>query len=173
METSPFTLLERGDVAGIQKYVSEHPESINKRTFFAGGTLLHYAAAESTPEVIDVLVGSGFDLDKAGETYGDTPLHAASANGKSENVKKLLSLGARLDTSTSYTNPLFGAIIGSSPDGVTLLLNAGIDPRIQYRLDDGSIVDALGFARKRGESECERVIEAFLQPVSASGSAAG
>jgi ankyrin repeat protein len=158
MTKSPFVLLESGDVAGIRQYIQSNPDSINEKTFFAGGTLLHYAAAESTPEAIRVLIELGFDINRKGDTYGDTPLDAACANGKHANAEMLLSLGAGIDVSASYRNPLFGAIIGSSPEIVSLLLKAGIDPKIRYELEDGSFVNAIEFARRRGEVECEMVL---------------
>lgn len=161
MTTSPFEMLSAGDVGGVKDYVKSHPELINAPTFFAGGTLLHYAAAESSPEAIEALVSLGFDVDATGETYGDSALQAACANGKTSNVYLLLSMGARIDTSTSFRNPLFAAISGRHPETVRLLLQQGIDSSIRYTLEDGSIVDAIDFAEKRGADECLLVLKEF------------
>jgi uncharacterized protein len=153
-----FDAVADDEIDAVKDYVLSHPEIVNAKTFFAGGTLLHYAAAKSSPEMIRTLVTMGFDVNKPGDTYGEMPLHSSCTNDMYENAGVLLSLGAELDVSESHRNPLFGAIIGSSPRIVDLLLKAGIDPDIEYQLEDGSVVNALGFARKRGDAECEKVL---------------
>lgn len=156
-----FDAISNNEISDVRAFVLSHPEMVNAKTFFAGGTLLHYAAAKAGPEMIHELVNLGFDVNKPGATYGDLPLDTACTNDRYENVKYLLSLGASLDVSSSHRNPLFGAIVGSSPRIVRLLLDAGIDPRIEYDLEDGSRVDALGFALSRGEAECADILREF------------
>ena len=160
-----FDAINANDISGVRAYLLSHPEMVDAKTFFAGGTLLHYAAAKSTPEMLRELIALGFDVNKAGATYGDLPLDTACTNGRYENVEYLLSMGAKLDVSSSHRNPLFGAIVGSSPRVVRLLLEAGIDPSVEYVLEDGSTVDALAFALSRGESECANAIRTFMEAV--------
>jgi ankyrin repeat protein len=156
--TEAFVLLEKNDSVGLDQLLTKHPELINVTTYFAGGTLLHFAAGESDPKSMQVLVKHGFDIDKRGQLFGDAALQTACANGRLENAKLLLDLGAAIDTSESFRNPLFAAIYAASPETVELLLTRGIDPTIRYTMEDGAVMDALGFARKRGEDECERVL---------------
>jgi ankyrin repeat protein len=153
-----FDAIAENDVETVRNYVLSNPDVVNAKTFFAGGTLLHYAAAASNPEMIQMLVSLGFDVDKASETYGHMPLHTACTKGNFDNAEALLKLGAKFDLSESFRNPLFGAIIGSSPVIIELLLKSGIDSKVTYKLEDGSVVDALGFARKRGATECEKLL---------------
>jgi ankyrin repeat protein len=131
-----------------------HPELINLHTFFAGGTLLHYAAAKSSVEMIELLVEMGFDINLKGKTYQDSALHSASCNGQLENAQALLRLGAVIEQQSSYSDPVFGAIIGKSPAIIELLAASGADLSKRYILESGENVDPYEFAMLRDEREC-------------------
>lgn len=153
--------IDENNIPALDSLLDLHLDIIDAKTFFAGGTLLHYASAEGAADAVNLLLKKGFDPNKPATTYGETPLHAACRNGNVENMEILLAHGGHIDTSESYRNPLFAAIIGSSSEIVQRLLEAGIDSNVVYTLEDGSVVDALEFARRRGEVDCIHALEKF------------
>jgi ankyrin repeat protein len=63
----------------------------------------------------------------------------------------LLAHGAELDVSASEKNPLFGAIYGGHADVAKALVDAGIDVNVKYTGETMKNMDALTFARERGQ----------------------
>ena len=124
------------------------------------GTWLHFAAAHSSVQIIDYLVGLGYDVNSRENREEDTPLNNACNEGKAETVEYFLNHGAELDVSTSVRNPLFSAIVGKSPDCARLLIDAGIDTRASYVLEGEVKIrsDAIAFAMLRGETEIANMI---------------
>ena len=152
--TVAFTSIESGTTHDIQSIIKAHPELIDQCTYFAGGTLLHYAAVKANPEIVGLLIEMGFGVNARGKHYGDTPLRAACCNGRLDNAHLLLDRGATIDTQHSYTNPLFGAIVDGHLPIVALLIGKGIDTGIRYTLENGVNVNAAEFAELRGQQEC-------------------
>lgn len=154
-----FDLIAAGDVPAVDEVLRANPELIDKPTFFAGGTLLHYASARSTPEMVALLLASGFSVDAPGEHFGDKPLDAAASHGQTEVARLLLAHGASIKGESSYTDPLFGAVLSGSLETVQLLVAAGADPNRRHTLDSGQIVNAAEFAALNGQQG----IAGFLQ----------
>jgi uncharacterized protein len=158
-----FDCIGDGAIEETRKILLAHPELINIHTFFAGGTLLHYAAAKPNVEMIELLVQMGFDVNLRGNTYQDSALCSACHNGLLENAQALLRLGATIEQQYAYNDPVFAAIIGKSPGVVELLAGVGADLARRYTLESGDNVDSYDFAVLRGESECAATI-ARLSP---------
>jgi ankyrin repeat protein len=158
-----FDCIADGSIEKTREILLAHPELINIHTFFAGGTLLHYAAAKSNVEMIELLVQMGFDVNLRGKTYQDSALDSACHNGLLENAQALLQLGAKIQQQHSYNDPVFAAIIGNSPAAIELLAAAGADLAKRYTLESGDNVDSYDFAVLRGASECAATI-ARLSP---------
>ena len=156
---STFDLIAEADLDAVAEVLGNNPGLIDQPTFFAGGTLLHYAAAKSTPEMVGLLLSLGFSVDARGKHYGDTPLHAACSWGRTENGRVLLAKGAALDGTASHTDPLFGAVLSQSLETVAFIVGAGADVRRRHMLESGDCVDAAEFARSKGYE----AIEAFLR----------
>jgi ankyrin repeat protein len=157
-----FDRIADGTIETTRQMFSAHPELINAHTFFAGGTLLHYAAGNSTVEMVELLVEIGFDVNLLGKTFQDSALHSACSHGRLENAQALLRLGALIVQERSFTDPLFGAIIGKSPAIVELLMRSGADGAKRYTLESGDNVDAYDFAMRRGAHECAAAIAKLL-----------
>ena len=149
--------IDSGDTAAVRALFREHPEQLHAFTPFAGKTWLHYAARSSTLEMVKLLIEIGFDVDTP-DRDGTTALNSAAVGGHLAIAAYLLDQGGTMDVSSSVRNPLFGAIIGRSPDVVRLLLERGIDSTVRY--DDGrwKEMDAVAFAMMRGERELARMI---------------
>ena len=100
-----------------------------------GFTMLHHAAKENRPDIIEFLVNSGCDID-AGDDEGQTPLHKAAMFANVESVKHLLEKGADANkVDNSGHMPLHTAIITGGDIEVVSALVTKSDMRI--RKDDG------------------------------------
>ncbi|XP_008273857.1 ankyrin repeat and SOCS box protein 9 isoform X2 [Stegastes partitus] len=87
---------------------------------------IHRAAAKGHPECIEPLVQYGADVDQHIDNLG-SPLHVACTNQHLSTVKKLLLLGASVNSKASGDSPLHIAARLSSPELVSVLLDHGAD----------------------------------------------
>lgn len=124
----------------------------------AFGTWLHVAAAHGTPDMVKHLIDRGFDLNSRDGRGGTTPLQYAADEGRVEIAALLLDRGAEMDVSTTVRNPLFGAIVGNSPDIAKLLLERGIDTKARYTGAGIRGMDAVAFAMMWGRHDIARMI---------------
>ena len=73
-----------------------------------GYTLLHYASFSKSPEIIEILIYNGADINSQKNTLAQSPLHWASHFGSKKHIKTLINLGAdihakdSLDRTTCY-----------------------------------------------------------------------
>lgn len=104
----------------------------------SGMTALHFAAAESTPEMVKLLLEQGATpnlattsegfLLESDATKGVTPLHLAAEAGMAESVQLLLQAGAYADTPDAEGNtPYFYAAMRNHTDCMQILHAAGAD----------------------------------------------
>lgn len=56
----------------------------------SGWTALHYAVVKNNPEIINLIIKAGADINLREEKRGQTPLHFAALTGKKEAVEILL-----------------------------------------------------------------------------------
>jgi uncharacterized protein len=121
---------------------SRYPDEIDGYTFFGGGTYLHYAAAHSSVEIVDVMIKLGFDLNKRGNLRDEVALDAACGNGNVDVVRYLFDHGSHIDIAHIAHNPLFSCVSGYQPhwevprerffECAKILVNAGIDLSVSY-----------------------------------------
>ncbi|XP_056897286.1 ankyrin repeat and SOCS box protein 9-like [Takifugu flavidus] len=88
---------------------------------------IHRAAAKGHPECMEPLVRHGADVDQVIEQQG-SPLHVACSNQHLSTVKKLLELGACVNSSVRGESPLHIAARLSSPELASVLLDHGAAP---------------------------------------------
>jgi ankyrin repeat protein len=122
------------------------------------GSWLHVAAKVGNLEIVKALVGLGLDVNLRGGTFDGSAINLAASYGHLEVVRWLLQAGSELDVSEPERNPLFGAIQGGHIGIVRFLIEAGMDHRIRYTGSSMQDMDALAFARERGQTD----IVAFL-----------
>lgn len=95
-----------------------------------GVTLLHWAAANSNPELSDLLLARGADVNTK-NNHGVTPLHWAASSGRVETAKLLLDRGADVNASTKdIGTPLHLAVNSTEPTVtamIKLLIARGAD----------------------------------------------
>jgi ankyrin repeat protein len=150
--------IKSGDDSGAIALLTDSPDQLVAVTVF--GTWMHVAATHDRLRVIEHLVGARADMNARGGILGGTPLNEAVSAGHLAVVEYLLSVGAEMETRAPEVNPLFSAIHCGRADIVLLLLNHGIDPSIRYTGESMRRMDALAFARERGQSEIARLLEA-------------
>lgn len=137
----------------------------NKRLTTAKGlSLLHVAAGrEACTDVITLLQKEGLavdSLDLKGHLW--TPLHMAAMGGKLNNVKRLIKLGAKLDSEDAkkFTPLHYAANIGY-PDTVKFLIESGADTSL---VNNGNRT-ALQMAVQRNKPEVLKAFLTSVQPV--------
>jgi ankyrin repeat protein len=140
-----------GDIHRVRSLIGDSKERLQQNTAF--GTWLHVAADAGHLEVVKCLISLGADINAKGGTFGAAAIgHAASA-GHTNVVVALIDAGANFDLDEPERNPLFGAIYGGHLDIVKLLVERGIDFRKSYTGESMKDMDALAFARERGQKE--------------------
>lgn len=174
-------LLEANDLEGVRKAFADHPEEINAHSGIAGCTLLHHAAGDSSPEMVRLLVGLGFDVNLPGATRGDLPIDSAAAYANVENVRLLIALGSNLDVSEPERNPLLAAITAGrgrseddiiirAPEVAEVLLGAGLDYRKQYAKQGSKGANAKEKAENWGALTIRDIIVAWERAEETGGS---
>ena len=99
----------------------------------SGFTMLHHAAKEDRPDIIEFLVNSGSDIN-VGDDEGQTPLHKAAMFGNIESVKLLLEKGADANkVDNDGQTPLQTAIITGGDIEVVSELVTKTDLRIRKK----------------------------------------
>jgi ankyrin repeat protein len=98
-------------------------------------------------------------VNARGGTFGGSPVNLAAGYGQPHIVRALLAAGAELDVSEPERNPLFSAIHGGHLEIVKFLIERGIDYRVRYTGESMKDMDALAFARERGQTEIADYLE--------------
>ena len=121
----------------------------------SGFTMLHHAAKENKPEIIEFLMSSGCDINVEDDEQ-QTPLHKAAIFGGVESIQLLLEKGADVDkVDNNGHTPLHIAIISGGDIEVVKALLTKAD--VQITEDDGE--NALHLAIRYHKVDC---IEAIL-----------
>ena len=121
----------------------------------SGFTMLHHAAKENKPDIIEFLVNSGCDIN-LGDDKEQTPLHKAAIFGGVESIQLLLEKGVDIDkVDNNGHTPLHIAIISGGDIEVVKALLTKAD--VCIRKADGQ--NALHLAIRYHKVDC---IEAIL-----------
>lgn len=149
--------IRSGDDAEAITLIDSDPEQVSFITPF--GSWLHVAAVFGRLRVVQHLLQKGANVNVKAGTFGGSPINEAASKGHLDVVLALLQSGASLDTSEPERNPLFSAIYGGHMEVVKLLLSHGIDPSIKYSGSNMTDMDAIAFARERGQTEIASFLE--------------
>ncbi len=156
LNTEIRAAIKTGNLAKVKELLEGKSERLHVMTPF--GTWLHVAAAHGQLEIISFLIAQGIDINRNGGILEGSALNEASSKGHVDIVRLLLDSGAAMDTSASVLNPLFGAVYGRSLQVVKLLIDRGIDHSVKYTSKTMKNMDALAFARERGETEIAKYL---------------
>jgi len=90
-----FRAVKAGDVARVKELLAQDPALVHARDGDQS-TPLHWAAWKDQPEVVEVLLDAGADIQAHNENYhwGTTPLHAAAHGNNKRAVEALIRRGA-------------------------------------------------------------------------------
>ena len=119
--------LEGGRLDNIKRLL-ELGADIQQLEFNAGWSALHFAARDSSPEIIEYLISLGMTVNMTSKT-GQTPLMCACyKGGRLDNIKRLLELGAdiQLLEFNAGWSALHFAARDSSPQIIEYLLSLGM-----------------------------------------------
>ena len=152
--------IKAGDDAAAEVLIASDPAQLAAMTVF--GTWMHVAASHGRLRVVQFLARAGADVNARGGISGGTPVSEAAARGHLPVVRFLLSAGAVMETREPEVNPLFSACYGGHPEVVGLLLAFGIDARVRYTGPSMQDMDAVAFARERGQLAIAELIAAHL-----------
>jgi ankyrin repeat protein len=143
----------------VKRLLGERPSALGMMTPF--GTWLHVAAKAGAIDIVRLLLDLGLDPNTCGGTFHANALHEAASGGHLSVMAALHEAGSILDTSEPERNPLFGAIYGGHIEAVKWLVKNGIDIGATYTGENMKGMDALAFARERGQT----VIAKYLDEV--------
>lgn len=149
--------IENSDQSKLESLLASEPSQINVTTAF--GNWLHFAVSfNASMDIIKFLVEKGVDINEKDPILGGNVLNIAASEGRIDVVNYLLEKGAEIDISEPEKNPLFGAIYGGYKDIVETLIAHKIDFKIKYSGDNMNNMDALAFAKERGQTEIAEML---------------
>lgn len=151
--------MEEG-IDALKKCIDKCPECTEYRR---EGTLLHTAAASGTPEMIEYIVKNGGVINLNHVEKEWTPICWAIAEKKMDNVKKLIELGADINSTVSARSPIIMSIDDHDTQILELLIAAGADITYQYKSKDNPWWDALSYAKYNLQDEAVEVLERELK----------
>lgn len=153
----------KNDYEKLKNQVKECPECVIYINA-SRETLMHLAAEIGTAEMIEFLYNSGSDINRIEDNK--MPICYAVRGNRIDNVKKLIELGAELNSEESVGNPLFNAMSRNNPQIAKLLINEGIDLTVQYSTRDDIWWDALSYAKYYG---CHDICQMIIDKMKADG----
>lgn len=165
--------IRTGAIADLERLFRENPDEVDGYTFFAGGTYLHFAAANAVnAAVVAAMLDIGFGVNKPSTGEGELAICPACGAGNIAIVRLLLDRGSLLDVSTPIRNPLISAIIGYQPhrkenrgdhlEIARMLIERGIDVTPVYRSEANGDLDAIAWAMLWGRTDIARLIAVRL-----------
>ena len=122
--TSLHGLVAKGDFDGARKAI-EQGADLEAKDPGTGASVLHYAVMRGNPEILQLLLSKGVDVNSRTRN-GTTPLHTAVLYNRYEVAETLLNKGAEVDAkSSSGATPLAIATTARNRDIAELLRARG------------------------------------------------
>jgi hypothetical protein len=122
--TSLHAVVAKGDFESTRKLI-EQGADIEAKDPGTGASVLHYAVMRGTPEILQLLLAKGVDVNSRTRN-GTTPLHTAVLYNRYEVAEMLLKKGAEVDAkSSSGATPLAIATAARNRDLADLLRARG------------------------------------------------
>jgi len=118
--------VESGDAGRVEEVLGRRETKLERVAGKGGHTALHDAAFIGLPDIAQMLVKAGADLE-ATTWDGVTPLHLAAYAGHVKTTSRLLEIGAPINAPglSHKDTPLHRAVGGGSLAVVKLLLDRG------------------------------------------------
>ncbi len=132
---SPVHLAAKKGDLEVLKMLVTHGASICEDALFRG-TPLHTAASCGQLEIVKYIISQEVDVNISASA-GATALHFAAKAGHLNVIIYLLSVGANIESRSSYSTPIFWAVIGNHIEVVKLLIEYQADLDVVYHGFDG------------------------------------
>jgi ankyrin repeat protein len=117
-----------GQIDAVKNLLSTYEIDLNTTQDERGQGALHWAAKNGFPEVIEVLVAAGADVNQT-DLRDETALHLASKRNDSKSVEFLLTNGAAIDcVSEEGLKPIHVAALSKSVANVRILAQVTQNP---------------------------------------------
>jgi len=127
-----FPAVMNGNIERVKILINEYPECVNA-TSWGGWTPLHRASQFGYPDIVDLLILKGSNLE-ANTTEGYTPLYAAIIGQQVNVVKQLIDKGANVFAVRSDGESLLhiASALGQE-DIVDVLISSGLEIDVAKR----------------------------------------
>jgi len=121
---------------------------------YGNGTLLHWAASRTLPELIEYAISKGMDVNDVND-LDSTPLSIAADRVAKDAVACLLRNGADPNVGHGkHATAIVDAVIAGHLNIVKILIDHGADVNATYRAsDNGESINPLSFAEDYGHKE--------------------
>jgi serine/threonine-protein phosphatase 6 regulatory ankyrin repeat subunit B len=124
-----FSASALGRTQTVLQLIEANPSLVNAvQREYPGAPPVLLAAQHGHPDLVELLLASGAEADRAEQSSGTTLLHAAAARGHVPVIEVLLAKGFSLDSrGDSGSSLLHAAAGGAQPEVVGFLLSKGAD----------------------------------------------
>ncbi len=151
--------IQANEIDTVLALIAEKPDRLHMDTAF--GSWLHVASSAGRLEIVEALLSLGANINLRSGIFGAAPINEAASKGHLQVVQALVRHGSELDVNEPERNPLFAAIYGGHPEIVRFLLASGIDYEIKYTGKSMKNMNAIAFARERGQTEIASILESW------------
>ena len=145
-------LIASDDAEGMRERLDTDPRLLHLATPLGGW--LHMAASSGATRCAEELLRRGVDVNGRYDSQLGGALNEAANSGDLEMVNLLLASGAVPDTSHTDVNPVFSAIRAERTDIAERLVDAGLDPHVEYQKG----WTAARYAEEQGKAEMARFV---------------
>lgn len=169
-----FGAMRRGETEYVTRLMFTMPWLVSARDEF-GGTPLHRAVLDGRPELVELLLLFGADIEARSTVTGglgdgiagETPLMAALKKGADmKALEILLERGAKMEVVDSCCNsPIIVAVKNSNYFGLAKLLEHGMDPNYcgnEYNYSALNYILAKNMAEPGNEEKWSRFVALLL-----------
>jgi ankyrin repeat protein len=151
-----------GDAPIPEPRPGHRPPSTEKQEFKKLSHQFRDAALENQEEALRMLAATPSLLDSHALVYGETPLHWAAIEGRSDAVRFLAGLGANVDSrDDGGDTPLVSAVYLEQIEVLELLLSLGANPNVVSKVHDSALECAV---RSGNVRSVELLLDAGANP---------